>query len=381
MALSAFSGDDVVNAAGVAGADGIADSIQAILYSEPATVNSITSVANFFREGALSTGVERVINIQREAGTTDFRIFVDVNRDGNYTQSDDLVFDIRNPQFNSGTAMVVGDATTATTFFNDANADGVPDVLGVSANAFVFNDAQYKLWADVTSGPIPTATLTPTVPAVNEGASVTFNLATTGLAAGTVLNYALSGTGITVADTTVPLTGTLTVDATGAASLTVTPTADLTTEGTEPLTMSVTGAVAATSNVTINDTSLTPGSFTVVDLSTGTVAATAAAEAFTYDFSMVGGRATKAGDGEVTITGFDVTQDKLVFNDVGTGTVLTEAQFMALAGVSIAENPFALPPPGNTTIYFDPLAGVLGGVTLAGITDAALATIVVETLA
>lgn len=374
------SGDDEVNAAGVAGADGIADSIQAILYSEPATVNSITSVANFFREGALSTGVERVINIQREAGTTDFRIFVDVNRDGNYTQSDDLVFDIRNPQFNSGTAMVVGDATTATTFFNDANADGVPDVLGVSANAFVFNDAQYKLWADVTPPVIPTATLTPTAPTVNEGASVTFNLATTGLAVGTELNYALSGTGITPADTTTPLTGTLTVDATGAASLTVALTADETTETpTETLTMSVTGAVAATSNVTINDTSLTPGSFTVVDLSTGTVAATAAAEAFTYDFSMVGGRPTKAGDGEVTITGFDVTQDKLVFNDVGTGTVLTEAQFMALPGVQIAENPFDVPV--STSIYVDPLEGVPGGVTLIGILDAALATIVVETLA
>lgn len=44
--------DDVVNAAGAAGVDGIADSIQGILYSEPATVNSITSVDNFFREGA-----------------------------------------------------------------------------------------------------------------------------------------------------------------------------------------------------------------------------------------------------------------------------------------------------------------------------------------
>ncbi|KFB67148.1 hypothetical protein [Candidatus Accumulibacter vicinus] len=476
------SEDDVVNAAGVvvAGGDGIADSIQAILYSEPATVNSITNVANFFREGALTTGVERVINIQRESGTTNFRVFVDVNRDGNYTQTDDLVFDIRDPQNNSGTPMILSDATSATTFFNDANADGVPDAAG-SANIFIFNDAQYKLWegppvptytltssvpnvnegatvrfnlatTNVADGTVlnyvlggtgitvadtsvalagtvtvnggvaildvtptadlategaetltmsitgttatssvvindtsinptpPTYTLTSSAPNVNEGATVRFNLATTNVADGTVLNYVLSGTGITVADTTVALAGTVTVNG-GAAILDVTPTADLTTEGAETLTMSITGTTA-TSSVSINDTSLTPSLFVNVDLGTGSVTAAAGvAEAFVYDFSIVAGRATKAGDGEVTITGFDVTQDKLVFNDVGTGTVLTEAQFMALAGVSIAENPFALPPPGNTTIYFDPLAGVLGGVTLAGIADAALATIVVETLA
>jgi len=69
------------------------------------------------------------------------------------------------------------------------------------------------------------------------------------------------------------------------------------------------------------------------------VTATAAAESFIYDFQMVGGRATKAGDGEVTITGFDVAKDKLVFNDVGTGAVYTEAQFKALPGVVVAENP------------------------------------------
>lgn len=119
-----------------------------------------------------------------------------------------------------------------------------------------------------------------------------------------------------------------------------------------------------------------PG-FTVVDLGTTNVTATAAAEAFVYDFKMVAGRATKAGDGEVVITGFDVANDKLVFNDVGTGAVLTEAQFMALAGVVIAENPFA----SNTSIYFDADAGILGGVTLVGIVDAALTTIAVETTA
>jgi hypothetical protein len=117
------------------------------------------------------------------------------------------------------------------------------------------------------------------------------------------------------------------------------------------------------------------GAFTPVDLGAGTVAATAAAEAFIYDYQIVNGRATKAGDGEATITGFDPAKDKLVFNDVGGNTVLTEAQFSALPGVVIAENPFQ----SNTSIYFDPSSMLLGGVALTGIVDRALNSIVVET--
>jgi len=133
--------------------------------------------------------------------------------------------------------------------------------------------------------------------------------------------------------------------------------------------------IVADSGVVPPSPPVVPGAYTPVDLGSTDVTATAAAESFIYDFQMVGGRATKAGDGEVTITGFDVAKDKLVFNDVGTGAVYTEAQFKALPGVVVAENPFA----NNTSIYFDPVDGVLGGVTLTGVVDAALANIVLET--
>ncbi|KFB69537.1 MAG: hypothetical protein CAPSK01_000800 [Candidatus Accumulibacter vicinus] len=116
--------------------------------------------------------------------------------------------------------------------------------------------------------------------------------------------------------------------------------------------------------------------FTVVDLSSGTVTASAAAEEFRYDFQIVGGRVTTGGDGAVTIHGFDATQDKLVFVNTTNHTVYSEAEFKVLPGVSVAENPFG----NSTSIYFDPASGVSGGVTLTGIVDASLSLIVVETM-
>lgn len=118
------------------------------------------------------------------------------------------------------------------------------------------------------------------------------------------------------------------------------------------------------------------GSVTNVPLTAGSVTATAAAEAFVYPYKMVDGRPTKATAGEVSINGFDTARDKLVFEDVGTGTVFTKAQFLALAGVVVADDPFAV----VASIYFDPDAdaGVLGGVSLTGV---AINAITVETLA
>jgi hypothetical protein len=115
---------------------------------------------------------------------------------------------------------------------------------------------------------------------------------------------------------------------------------------------------------------------TLVDLSSGTVTAGSAAEEFRYDFQLVGGRVTKAGDGEVSINGFNVTQDKLVFVNTTNATTYTEAQFKLLPGVSILADPFG----NSTSLYLDPLAGVPGSVTLTGIADAGLDQIVLETL-
>ncbi|WP_186409203.1 hypothetical protein, partial [Candidatus Accumulibacter aalborgensis] len=57
-------------------------------------------------------------------------------------------------------------------------------------------------------------------------------------------------------------------------------------------------------------------------------------------------------------------------------TVYTEAEFKALPGVLIAEDPFS----NNTLIYLDPASGVSGGVSLTGISDASLSLILVETM-
>ena len=142
------------------------------------------------------------------------------------------------------------------------------------------------------------------------------------------------------------------------------------------------GSVPAVGGAAVNGTpnflvpsGSTGSNFTVVDLGQNNVTATAAAEEFRYDFTLVGGRASKAGDGAVTITGFDATKDKLVFVNTSSQATYTEAQFKALAGVVISENPFA----NTTSITLDPVGGVVGGVTLNGIVDAALAQIVLET--
>ncbi|ABM40808.1 hypothetical protein Ajs_0558 [Acidovorax sp. JS42] len=107
-----------------------------------------------------------------------------------------------------------------------------------------------------------TFTLTASAPDVNEGSSVVFNLATTGVAAGTVLTYTLSG--VSAQDVIGgSLTGQVTVDAFGNAAVSVGLVGDNKTEGAETLTMSLAGQTA---NVTVNDTSLTPA----LVLTTGT---------------------------------------------------------------------------------------------------------------
>ncbi len=247
--------------------------------------------------------------------------------------------------------------------FTNSGAAGYALVDGPSATGTVVATPTYAVAAGATSN--------------NEGSNATFTVTTTNVANGTVLNYSLSGTGITAADVTGGvLTGTVTIN-NGTGTIAVALAADVTTEGNETLRLDLAttagGTSMANASTTIADTSVA-STFTNVDLSTGTVAGTAAAEAFVYDYKMVSGRPTKAGDGEVTITGFDVAKDKLVFNDTGTGTVFTKAQFFALAGVVVADDPFS----GNATIYLDPDNGVSGGVTLTGVVTTAVP---VETLA
>ncbi|MEI7680303.1 MAG: Ig-like domain-containing protein [Betaproteobacteria bacterium] len=134
----------------------------------------------------------------------------------------------------------------------------------------------------------PSYALTATLASVDEGGAVTFSVATTNVAVNTVLNYTLSGAGITSADIGgAALTGTTTVAANGMASFTVNLTADQLTEGAETLTATVQGQTAS---VLVNDTSIvvvssprtkyfvlpssTGANFTDFDLSYGAVTLT-----------------------------------------------------------------------------------------------------------
>ena len=122
----------------------------------------------------------------------------------------------------------------------------------------------------------PSYFVTPSVTSVNEGSIVTFVVNTTNVADATDLYWTLGGVSGTVTsnDFTTSVSGTLTINSdTGNTNVTI--KNDLTTEGSETFVLqlrtgSTSGPVVATSsNVTINDTSLTPAY--TVSLSPSTV--------------------------------------------------------------------------------------------------------------
>lgn len=105
--------------------------------------------------------------------------------------------------------------------------------------------------------PGPTYTLTADRETVDEGGTVTFRLATTGVATGTRVAYRLFGTGLNAADVSVPLDGAMTVGQDGSAALAVPIVADLVTEETELITCAVLDG-AASASCKIRDTSMAP---------------------------------------------------------------------------------------------------------------------------
>ena len=109
---------------------------------------------------------------------------------------------------------------------------------------------------DTSKTPVPTYTVSVNADTVNEGATASFTLSTTNVAAGSKVPYAISGTAITSGDVVGgALSGAVTVDSTGRATISVPIAADRKTEGSEKLTVSAMGSSAS---VTVNDTSLTP---------------------------------------------------------------------------------------------------------------------------
>ena len=107
----------------------------------------------------------------------------------------------------------------------------------------------------------PTYALTANSNSVNEGSSITYTLTTTGVAAGTVFSYDLSG--ITTADVVGgSLNGIFTLDTGGVATFTVSLVADNLTEGAETMVAKVSNipsvTLATATGIGVNDTSVTP---------------------------------------------------------------------------------------------------------------------------
>lgn len=144
----------------------------------------------------------------------------------------------------------------------DFNSDGKVDLVVVNSDlnsiSLLLNTTDGKFVA--SSNPIapPTYSLTVDRSTVNEGETVYFRLATTKVAEGTEIPFALSGT-ISNADALggLPIP-TFYVEADGSATVAVGLQNDNLTEGNETLTATLSNDKSKTAPVTVKDTSLTP---------------------------------------------------------------------------------------------------------------------------
>lgn len=139
--------------------------------------------------------------------------------------------------------------------------EGFADPIGQISALSGGNTVQGKLtriWQRLPDGEsAPTYTLTANKSAVNEGEQVTFTLTTTGLKAGTLVDWAI--TGVQEADITPSaLSGKFTIDAVGKAVYTLTAVADQKTEGNETLKFALTYIPNKAVNVLVIDTSKYP---------------------------------------------------------------------------------------------------------------------------
>lgn len=143
-------------------------------------------------------------------------------------------------------------AETAVAFGTTIPASGA--VPNSATNTGEIND-DGSVGTGTTPPPVETFALAAAA-SVDEGATATFTLNTTNVAAGTEVTYTISG--VSASDIVGPLTGSATVDASGSTNIGVQIVADQLTEGPETLTLSLDNGEAS-ANVTVLDTSVAPG--------------------------------------------------------------------------------------------------------------------------
>jgi hypothetical protein len=228
----------------------------------------LTATSSYFDEGSTVTFTLTTTNVASGTSVP-------------YTLSGISAADISGGSL-SGNAVVnsSGAATISVTLLNDSLTEG-SETLTVSAGgataSTIVNDTSRAVAT-------PSYLLTASNSSVNEGATATFTLTTTNVAAGTTVPYTLSG--INAADVSGgSLSGTTTVASNGQATITVLLANDNLTEGTETLTVTAGGASASaqindtsrsaspTYSISTNWTSATEGTPIVATLSTTNVAA------------------------------------------------------------------------------------------------------------
>ena len=100
----------------------------------PVSVDNASTITDFFLSDSLvaaNVGKDVLYVLQNEAGTANYRLFVDVNLDGDFTQADDMVIDITNDM--NGNPFTVANIES----FID-NLDGIdPTVTGTGWDIFL----------------------------------------------------------------------------------------------------------------------------------------------------------------------------------------------------------------------------------------------------
>ena len=156
-----------------------------------------------------------------------------------------------------------GSTQTFTSLFNkyeciSGDCSCLSIVTPISTCGFDFSIATYTPPAPVI--PDPEYTLTPTKLEIDEGSSVTINIATKNVDSGTTLYWGISGL---AGDFDTPLTGTVTTDANGKASFIITAKADNITDGNKSIFAFLNNSsrniiLTSSKTILIRDTSKTP---------------------------------------------------------------------------------------------------------------------------
>jgi hypothetical protein len=230
--------------------------------SSSITINDSTTVSFSSPASSVNEGVTTTFNIIT-SNLSNTTLYWSIDLTGGITSGDFSAtsgsFSITSGagSFNITTA---DDMTTegAESFVVRIRSDSISGTIRAQTTVSLADTSLTRTYA---FGTIPTS--------INEGSSGTFNVSTTNVPNGTTLYWTLFLTGNMTASDFSAVTGSFTINS-NTGSFTVSPLADATTEGAETFqvyirTGSIGGTIVATSNsVTVNDTSVTPPTFSFI---------------------------------------------------------------------------------------------------------------------